>query len=66
MRFIIYLKVQCIPNLDPLKIYNECYKFKNETIKKNCKKYMEIDHVITHMFLSNHNKIHIIIELFVR
>ena len=33
-RFIIYLKIQHISNLEPLKIYNKCLKLKNETFKK--------------------------------
>ena len=63
IRFVIYLKIECIPNLEPLKIYNECHKFKSETFKKNkkCKMLVQIYHVINHMFLDNHTKIQIII-----
>ena len=63
MRFIVYLKIQGISNLKPFKIYYKCLKFKNETFKEKqkCKKLVQIDHVIIHMFLVNYKKIQIII-----
>ena len=67
MRFIIYLKIQCISNLDPFKIYKTCYKLKNKTFKKdeNTQKHVQIDHVINHVFLANQKKIQIIICNFI-
>ena len=56
MRFIIYLKIQCIP----FKIYNKYHKFKNDTFL-NAIKCEQIDHIINHIFLANDNKIQIII-----
>ena len=63
MRFIIHFKIQCIPNLEPLKIYNKYHKLKNEIFKEKIKynDCVQIDHIINHMFLANHSKIQMII-----
>ena len=62
MRFVTYLKIQYISNLEPSQIYNQFYKLKYERINffLNAKSRVQIHHVVHHMFLANYNKIQII------
>ena len=49
----MYLKMQFIPGLEPLKIHNNFHKLKTKRVFiKKCKK-VQIDHVINHTFLAN-------------
>ena len=65
MRHIIYLKIQCIPNLEPLKfILNVTNsKIRHLEKKRKCNTHVQICHIINHMFLANYYNIQIIIYI---